>query len=55
MVAALKALPVERFILDGELTIPVNGELSFGALQMRLHPAESWRPRRLRPWCCSTA
>ena len=44
--AVLKALPVERFILDGELTIPVNGELSFDALQMRLHPAES-RVRRL--------
>ncbi len=44
--AALRALPVDRFILDGELTIPVNGELSFGALQMRLHPAES-RVRKL--------
>ncbi len=46
VVAVLTALPVERFILDGELTIPVNGELSFGALQMRLHPAES-RVRKL--------
>jgi ATP-dependent DNA ligase len=46
MVAALKALPTKRFILDGELTIPVDGELSFDALQMRLHPAES-RVRRL--------
>ena len=44
--AALKALPVDRFILDGELTIPVDGELSFAALQMRLHPAES-RVRKL--------
>jgi ATP-dependent DNA ligase len=46
MVAALASVPVERFILDGELTIPVNGELSFDALQMRLHPAES-RVRKL--------
>ncbi len=46
MVAALKALPVERFVVDGELTISVNGELSFDALQMRLHPAES-RVRKL--------
>jgi ATP-dependent DNA ligase len=46
MVAALRALPAERFILDGELTIPVEGELSFDALQMRLHPAES-RVRKL--------
>ena len=33
-------------MLDGELVIPVDGELSFDALQMRLHPAES-RIRRL--------
>ncbi|MDB5498360.1 MAG: ATP-dependent ligase [Phenylobacterium sp.] len=46
MVAAVKALPVERFVVDGELTISVNGELSFDALQMRLHPAES-RVRKL--------
>jgi ATP-dependent DNA ligase len=46
MLAALKALPVDRFVVDGELTIAVNGEPSFGALQMRLHPAES-RVRKL--------
>lgn len=46
MVATLSALPVEQFVLDGELTIPVDGELSFDALQMRLHPAES-RVRKL--------
>lgn len=46
MVEALKALPVERFIVDGELTIAVGGELSFEALQLRLHPAES-RVRKL--------
>jgi ATP-dependent DNA ligase len=41
MVAALAALPVERFVIDGELAIPTDGTLSFDALQMRLHPAES--------------
>jgi len=46
MVAALKALPVDRFIVDGELTVAVDGRLSFDALQMRLHPAES-RVRKL--------
>jgi ATP-dependent DNA ligase len=46
MVAALGALPVERFVLDGELAIPVGETLSFDALQMRLHPAES-RVRKL--------
>ena len=46
VVAALKALPVERFVVDGELTIEVDGRPSFEALQLRLHPAES-RVRKL--------
>ena len=46
VVAMLKALPVDRFVVDGELTIAVAGLLSFDALQMRLHPAES-RVRKL--------
>lgn len=41
MVKLLAALPVSDFVLDGELTIPVDGRLSFDALQMRLHPAAS--------------
>jgi ATP-dependent DNA ligase len=41
VVAALAALPARRFLLDGELLIPVDGELSFEALQLRLHPAAS--------------
>jgi ATP-dependent DNA ligase len=44
--AAIGALPVEQVVLDGELLIPVGPTLSFGALQMRLHPAES-RIRKL--------
>jgi ATP-dependent DNA ligase len=44
--AALAALPDGDFVLDGELTIPVGDSLSFDALQMRLHPAES-RIRKL--------
>jgi len=46
MVAALRNLPVQRFVLDGELVISVGGALSFDALQARLHPAES-RIRKL--------
>lgn len=41
IVEMLEALPVERFLLDGELTIAIDGRLSFEALQMRLHPAAS--------------
>jgi ATP-dependent DNA ligase len=41
MVEAVQAMAGDRFVLDGELVIPVGGILSFEALQMRLHPAES--------------
>jgi ATP-dependent DNA ligase len=43
---ALRALPVKHFVVDGELAIPDGAILSFDALQMRLHPAES-RVRKL--------
>ena len=46
VVDALAGLRPCRFVLDGELAIPVGSALSFDALQMRLHPAES-RIRRL--------
>jgi ATP-dependent DNA ligase len=34
-------LPQQRFVLDGELVIPVGSALSFDELQLRLHPAAS--------------
>jgi hypothetical protein len=37
----LRAVSPKSFVLDGELVIPVDGSLSFDALQMRLHPAQS--------------
>jgi ATP-dependent DNA ligase len=43
---ALLGLGARRFVLDGELVVPVDGTLSFEALQLRLHPAES-RVRKL--------
>jgi ATP-dependent DNA ligase len=46
VVANLLALPRRRFAVDGELVIRLDDSLSFDALQMRLHPAES-RIRRL--------
>ena len=46
VVAALRALEARRFVIDGELIIPIGGALSFEALQARLHPAES-RIRKL--------
>jgi ATP-dependent DNA ligase len=46
IVAAMAGLRADRFVLDGELIIPIGGILSFEALQMRLHPAES-RIRKL--------
>ncbi|MBA2243211.1 MAG: ATP-dependent DNA ligase [Chthoniobacterales bacterium] len=41
VVAALARLTAERFVLDGELVIPVDAALSFDELQLRLHPAAS--------------
>jgi ATP-dependent DNA ligase len=38
---ALGALAPGRFVLDGELAIPIGETLAFDALQMRLHPAAS--------------
>lgn len=39
--AALRALRARRFVLDGELVVPVRRRLSFEQLQLRLHPAAS--------------
>jgi ATP-dependent DNA ligase len=41
VVVAVLAVPVARFVLDGEIVIPIDGELSFDQLQLRLHPAAS--------------
>lgn len=41
LVAALKNLRPGKFVLDGEIAIPVDGSLSFDDLLMRIHPAES--------------
>ena len=46
VVAMLAAVKETRFVVDGELIIPLGDALSFDALQLRLHPAES-RVRRL--------
>jgi ATP-dependent DNA ligase len=46
VVAMLEAMAEPRFVLDGELIIPIGECLSFEALQLRLHPAES-RIRKL--------
>jgi ATP-dependent DNA ligase len=46
VVEMLRRLKSRQFLLDGELIIPVGDALSFDALQLRLHPAES-RVRKL--------
>ena len=43
---ALRALPAKRFVLDGEIVVPVGKALSFDDLLMRIHPADS-RVRKL--------
>ena len=42
----LRGLKAKQFLIDGELIIPAGDTLSFEALQLRLHPAES-RVRKL--------
>jgi ATP-dependent DNA ligase len=46
IVELVRSLPGDNFVLDGELAIPLGDSLSFDALQLRLHPAES-RIRKL--------
>ena len=41
LVAALLDLKASRFVLDGEIIIPVDGEPSFDELLQRIHPAAS--------------
>jgi ATP-dependent DNA ligase len=46
VVEALAALSARKFVLDGEIVIPISGHLSFDALLQRIHPAAS-RIRKL--------
>jgi ATP-dependent DNA ligase len=41
LVEAIGGIGVRRFVLDGEIVVPVSGRLSFSELQLRLHPAAS--------------
>ena len=41
VVEDVAALEPRRFVLDGEIVIPVDGRLSFDELLLRVHPAES--------------
>jgi ATP-dependent DNA ligase len=41
LVAAIRGLKPTKFVLDGEIVIPENGNLSFDDLLMRIHPAAS--------------
>jgi ATP-dependent DNA ligase len=41
LIFALKEIKTKKFVLDGEIVIPVQGRLSFDALLQRIHTAES--------------
>jgi ATP-dependent DNA ligase len=41
VIELLEGLKARRFVLDGEIVIPVDGALSFDELLLRVHPAES--------------
>ena len=46
VVEVVRSMKARRFLMDGELIIAIGHALSFEALQLRLHPAES-RVRKL--------
>jgi ATP-dependent DNA ligase len=46
VVAEIQKLHADRFVLDGEIVIPIGNKLSFNDLLMRIHPAAS-RIRKL--------
>jgi ATP-dependent DNA ligase len=46
LVAAILDLEPKRFVIDGEIIVPIDGTLSFDDLLQRIHPAES-RIRKL--------
>jgi len=46
IVEAVRSVPASAFVLDAEIVIPVDGQLSFDDLLQRIHPAES-RVRKL--------
>ncbi|HVY56570.1 MAG TPA: ATP-dependent DNA ligase [Xanthobacteraceae bacterium] len=41
IVAAVRALKPDTFVLDGEIVVPSDGSFSFDALLQRIHPAQS--------------
>ena len=48
--AALAESPVRRFVIDGELVVPLEDQLSFDALLQRIHPAESRVKKLAAEW-----
>src|SRR5688572_29963387 len=46
LVSAVAALAAKKFVIDGEIIIPIKNVLSFDDLLQRIHPAES-RIRKL--------
>jgi ATP-dependent DNA ligase len=46
LVEAVQSLRADRFVLDGEIVVPLNGRFSFDELLLRIHPADS-RIRKL--------
>jgi ATP-dependent DNA ligase len=44
--AAVRSVKAKRFVLDGEIAVPIQGRFQFNQLLQRIHPAES-RIRKL--------
>src|SRR5213082_2690742 len=39
LVETISAITAKKFVLDGEIVIPMDGSLSFDELLLRIHPA----------------
>jgi ATP-dependent DNA ligase len=50
LTAALHALKAKKFVIDGEIVVPIGGVFSFDALLQRIHPA----PSRIRKLAAET-
>src|SRR5262245_24003358 len=53
LVEAVARVSANRFVLDGEIVVSIDGELSFDELLMRIHPAESRVSKLARAHPCT--
>ena len=48
IVAAVRSMRRDRFVVDGELVVSIGGRFDFDALLARLHPSRTWVEEQAR-------